>query len=137
MSNGEVRQARKTAGFRGTARYASIASHKSMELSRRDDMWSLFYVLVEFGVGQLPWRKLRDKEQIGKLKEKLTTPDLVRDLPREFLLFMRVLSPNSLFFSYLLTLSLSLTYIHNSSTLKISSMKMLLTMPISKRYWNL
>lgn len=89
MSNGEVRQARKTAGFRGTARYASVASHKSKELARRDDLWSLFYVLVEFGVGQLPWRKLRDKEQIGKLKEKLTTPDLVRDLPREFLLFMR------------------------------------------------
>ena len=33
-------------------------------------MWSLFYMLVEFANGQLPWRKIKDKEQVGLMKEK-------------------------------------------------------------------
>lgn len=31
------------------------------EMGRHDDLWSLFYMLVEFAVGQLPWRKIKDK----------------------------------------------------------------------------
>lgn len=31
------------------------------EMGRHDDLWSLFYMLVEFLVGQLPWRKIKDK----------------------------------------------------------------------------
>ena len=34
---------------------------------RHDDLWSLFYMLVEFANGQLPWRKIKDKEQVGKI----------------------------------------------------------------------
>lgn len=30
-------------------------------MGRHDDLWSLFYMLVEFLVGQLPWRKIKDK----------------------------------------------------------------------------
>lgn len=30
-------------------------------MGRHDDLWSLFYMLVEFTVGQLPWRKIKDK----------------------------------------------------------------------------
>lgn len=30
-------------------------------MGRHDDLWSLFYMLVEFAVGQLPWRKIKDK----------------------------------------------------------------------------
>eukprot|EP00670_Eutreptiella_braarudii_P009291 CAMPEP_0174305786 /NCGR_PEP_ID=MMETSP0810-20121108/36_1 /TAXON_ID=73025 ORGANISM="Eutreptiella gymnastica-like, Strain CCMP1594" /NCGR_SAMPLE_ID=MMETSP0810 /ASSEMBLY_ACC=CAM_ASM_000659 /LENGTH=522 /DNA_ID=CAMNT_0015412323 /DNA_START=90 /DNA_END=1658 /DNA_ORIENTATION=- len=88
MPGGEIRQPRKSAGFRGTARYASVHSHQSKELCRRDDLWSLFYVLVEFASGSLPWRKVKDKDQIGELKEKHTNMDLVKDLPKSFGLFM-------------------------------------------------
>lgn len=31
------------------------------EMGRHDDLWSLFYMLVEFVVGQLPWKKIKDK----------------------------------------------------------------------------
>lgn len=48
----------------GTVRYASINAHKNKEMGRHDDLWSLFYMLVEFVNGQLPWRKIKDKEQV-------------------------------------------------------------------------
>lgn len=62
---GEVRCPRAAAGFRGTVRYASINAHRNREMGRHDDLWSLFYMLVEFVNGQLPWRKIKDKEQVS------------------------------------------------------------------------
>lgn len=91
LPNGEIRPPRKSAGFRGTARYASINSHRCKELGRRDDLWSVFYVLVEFALGSLPWRRIKDKEHIGELKERFTNAELVKELPKEFLLFMQSL----------------------------------------------
>eukprot|EP00164_Ancoracysta_twista_P006856 GFYU01009631.1.p1 GENE.GFYU01009631.1~~GFYU01009631.1.p1 ORF type:complete len:411 (-),score=77.49 GFYU01009631.1:196-1344(-) len=84
LPNGEVRPPRDQAGFRGTARYASINSHRLAELGRRDDLWSLFYLLVEFMVGSLPWRKIKEKEEIGVMKEKYANDKLVQGLPEEF-----------------------------------------------------
>nr|XP_033808032.1 tau-tubulin kinase 2 isoform X2 [Geotrypetes seraphini] len=60
-SCGDVRPPRAVAGFRGTVRYASVNAHRNREMGRHDDLWSLFYMLVEFVVGQLPWRKIKDK----------------------------------------------------------------------------
>lgn len=65
-STGEVRPPRAAAGFRGTVRYASVNAHKNKEMGRHDDLWSLFYMLVEFVNGQLPWRKIKDKEQVSR-----------------------------------------------------------------------
>lgn len=89
LNNGEVRASRDTTGFRGTARYASINSHLCKDLGRRDDLWSLLYVLIEFAKGYLPWRKIKDKDQIGEMKMQFNNADLVADLPVEFLLFMQ------------------------------------------------
>ena len=50
---GEVRPPRAAAGFRGTVRYASVNAHKNKEMGRHDDLWSLFYMLVEFITGKL------------------------------------------------------------------------------------
>lgn len=66
-TEGDVRPARPVAGFRGTVRYASRNAHQNRELGRHDDLWSMFYMLVEFVSGQLPWRRLKDKEQVFPL----------------------------------------------------------------------
>ncbi|CAF4947274.1 unnamed protein product, partial [Rotaria socialis] len=60
-AEGGVRAARPQAGFRGTVRYASVNAHKNKEMGRHDDLWSLFYMLIEFVTGQLPWRRIKDK----------------------------------------------------------------------------
>ena len=39
----------------GTAAYASINSHQRNELSRRDDLESLIYILVDLHLDWLPW----------------------------------------------------------------------------------
>ena len=168
LPDGEIRPPRDCAGFRGTARYASIHSHQSRDLGRfffcflffalffcfffafflffffcfclfyffiyffiifclgllnktnkkqflpsslpplslthlfllsplfsphrRDDLWSVLYLLIEFALGQLPWRRLRDKDKVGEMKVKCNNDDLVAGLPEEFLLFMRHLT---------------------------------------------
>ncbi|XP_068025855.1 tau-tubulin kinase 1-like, partial [Melanerpes formicivorus] len=58
------------------------------EMGRHDDLWSLFYMLVEFAVGQLPWRKIKDKEQVGMIKEKYEHRMLLKHMPSEFHLFL-------------------------------------------------
>eukprot|EP00796_Vickermania_ingenoplastis_P007327 gene7327-5163_t len=87
-STGELREAREHAGFRGTSRYASVASHRHTELGRVDDLWSLLFMLIEFATGTLPWRRYKVKEDIGLCKERSIGPRLVRNLPREFRLFL-------------------------------------------------
>ncbi|XP_060808928.1 tau-tubulin kinase 1 [Amyelois transitella] len=87
-SSGQVRPPRTAAGFRGTVRYASINAHKNKEMGRHDDLWSLFYMLVEFVNGQLPWRKIKDKEQVGVMKEKYDHRLLLKHLPSELRQFL-------------------------------------------------
>ena len=89
---GEIKPPRPNAGFRGTARYASVNSHQCKELSPRDDLWSVFYMLVEFATGTLPWRNQRDRDKVGEMKQKyMTNKKLTEGLPPEFAQFMAYL----------------------------------------------
>jgi len=75
----------------GTPRYASINNHLGIELSRRDDLESICYVLIYFMKKKLPWQNVLGKNQKEKykkiLEKKLTVPIevLCRDIPKEFL----------------------------------------------------
>ncbi|KAH9282000.1 Tau-tubulin kinase 1 [Echinococcus granulosus] len=87
-TGGDIRPPRQVAGFRGTVRYASVNAHLNKELGRQDDLWSLYYMLAEFITGELPWRKTKDKEQVGIMKQSFDQNQLLKFMPREFRAFL-------------------------------------------------
>ena len=87
-STGEIRPPRPVAGFRGTVRYASANAHLSKDLGRHDDLWSVLYLLVELVSGELPWKKIRDKDKAGKFKLSFDHKRLLKHLPAEFFDFL-------------------------------------------------
>uniref|UniRef100_A0A914CIC9 Protein kinase domain-containing protein n=1 Tax=Acrobeloides nanus TaxID=290746 RepID=A0A914CIC9_9BILA len=82
-AKGEIRSPRSAAGFRGTVRYAAVSAHKNKEMGRQDDLWSLFYMLAEFMQGALPWRKIKDKDEVGRMKEDVNFDNLLDGCPQE------------------------------------------------------
>ena len=51
---------RKKADFRGTVSFASLNAHNNIDLSRRDDLWSLYFVILDFLNEKLKWREQKD-----------------------------------------------------------------------------
>ena len=91
--DGEIKPPRENPGFRGTARYASIYSHACKDLAPRDDLWSVFYLLVEFALGSLPWSKVRDRDKVAEMKNTYVgNTKLVEKLPAEFAEFQTYLA---------------------------------------------
>ncbi|CAJ0930385.1 unnamed protein product, partial [Mesorhabditis belari] len=67
--DGVLRNPRIKAGFRGTVKYAPLACHVQREQSRKDDIESWLYMVIEFTVGTLPWRNLTDPNDVGLFKK--------------------------------------------------------------------
>lgn len=86
----------------GTLRYLSCNSHDGHELSRRDDLESIGYMLIYFAKGKLPWQSLKKKVENGendaeliadydavhKIKSQIKNEDLCKFLPIEFKEYM-------------------------------------------------
>ncbi|KJH46855.1 hypothetical protein DICVIV_07092 [Dictyocaulus viviparus] len=58
-SGKDLRLQREQAAFRGTPRYASIAALSMKDQSRKDDIESWWYMIIEFMLGKLPWSDLK------------------------------------------------------------------------------
>lgn len=61
-------------------------------MGRQDDLWSLFYMLVEFFQGALPWRRIKDKDEVGRMKEEVNFEQLLEGCPSELIEFPNHLS---------------------------------------------
>jgi serine/threonine protein kinase len=77
----------------GTARYASINAQSGFELSRRDDLESLTYILIYLLRGSLPWQDLsgptKTKQALMLQMKKTIAPHvLCEGLPVEFELIL-------------------------------------------------
>ena len=68
--NGKPVPQRKKADFRGTVSFASLNAHNSVDLSRRDDLWSLYFVILDFLRENLKWREQKEysMDQVKKIK---------------------------------------------------------------------
>ena len=80
----------------GTARYASIHALEGYELSRRDDLEELCYVMIYFLNGHLPWERIKNKNKqeryklILNMKKKINEENLVGDKNNnEFIEFVK------------------------------------------------
>ena len=77
----------------GTARFVSINAHLGYELSRRDDLISVGYVMVYFMMGQLPWhhvdtrRKSARFTELGRMKQSYSPAQLCSACPVQYRLF--------------------------------------------------
>lgn len=78
----------------GTARYASLNTHRGIEQSRRDDLESIAYVLIYLLKGSLPWQGFKEENRTRKhqliydCKLKTTPEELCSGLPIEFVNFL-------------------------------------------------
>jgi len=79
----------------GTARYAAIGVHHGLPHSRRDDLESLGYVILELLRGTLPWAGVTARNAIEgwakmlRMKSKIPLEELFEGVPRGFMRFLQ------------------------------------------------
>jgi serine/threonine protein kinase len=79
----------KTSSLIGSYTYASINSHKCMELSRRDDLESLGYMLIYFLLGDLDWQNVDENTSICQFKENILTNRAVPNILLNFMKYVK------------------------------------------------
>ena len=89
---GEQLPPRPHPGFRGTTVYASPNAHMHQDLSRRDDMISWFYLLLDIITGKLPWKKMASKADILHAKRRLNIEEICMPIAPELITIWNTMS---------------------------------------------
>ena len=84
----------KNKKFIGTFEYCSIHTMRGIELTRRDDLESIGYMLIFLITGTLPWFGIKGPysqryEKIYKIKANISNEDLCKGLPIEMCKYMK------------------------------------------------
>jgi casein kinase I family protein HRR25 len=82
---------KSTHGIIGSLNYASIMSHKRLDLSRRDDLESLGYMLLYLFIGELPWNNETDEDVIIRQKIDISNNETYPKVLRDFLNYVRTI----------------------------------------------
>jgi casein kinase I family protein HRR25 len=91
IDKGEHNKIKKQYNMIGSKNYASISSHNCFDLSRRDDLESLSYMLIYFYIGFLPWNDVLDEIIIINLKNNILKNDKCPSVLLDFLRYSRIL----------------------------------------------
>lgn len=62
--------------------YASVNNHKGEELSRRDDLESLIYMILHLMTGSLPWQSIAGKKKTNKVMKN----QQLKEIKKQFLM---------------------------------------------------
>lgn len=81
---GDIKVPRKKPGYTGTVRYASVNAHEENDLSRKDDLISWLYTMVELSTGSLPWPGSDDRQLTIKIKKNIQVEELCKTMTPEF-----------------------------------------------------
>lgn len=73
----------ENAGFRGSKAYASINAHHFCTVSRKDDLISWYYVMIELLCGKLPWRGVQDNDELIYLKSQFNVKKFTHNVGPE------------------------------------------------------
>jgi serine/threonine protein kinase len=82
---------KKTNSLIGSLTYASINAHKLVELTMRDDLESLGYMLIYFFKGELEWQKINDTKIVMGMKESIINDESIPEILRVFLKYIKML----------------------------------------------
>jgi casein kinase I family protein HRR25 len=80
---------KKNKSLIGSLTYCSINAHENIELSRRDDLESLGYMLIYFSLGGLPWRETKEESKLLKQKMEIILNSKVPTMLKEFINYTR------------------------------------------------
>ncbi len=89
IKNGKHIEEIKKGSYVGTVKYMSVSAHEKMELSRKDDMYSIGYMLLAFITGHLKWQGIKEKDKqkkyqmIYNIKKSISLHDLLEGVECE------------------------------------------------------
>ena len=91
LLDGKHMPQKKTRHLIGSPTYASINAHNLIELSRRDDLESLGYMLIYFYSGFLPWQLLEydNNENFKFLKKDIVNDDTLPKILTNYIKYIR------------------------------------------------
>ena len=89
MNNDIHIKMKSTKSVIGSLTYSSINAHNFIELSRRDDLESLGYMLIYFFKGELEWQKIEDTKKILNMKQKIIQNENIPKILCNYLKYVR------------------------------------------------
>jgi serine/threonine protein kinase len=86
---------KQTSSLIGSKLFASVNAHNCVELSRRDDLESLGYILVYFYLGTLSWQDIAELDNVNdtimRLKQQMTEGNKMPEFIVNYIKYVRTL----------------------------------------------